>query len=89
MRIRLKSEGFNVYCLVVSSIACSHLNFLPAAAYYWHCGRIECMVNALSLSCFLPAAAKAYFPLWSVCVGKFKYIKRIHNIILYIQLVFI
>ena len=27
-----KSEGFNVYCLVVSGIACSCLNFLPVAA---------------------------------------------------------
>jgi hypothetical protein len=39
-----KSEGFNVYCLVVSSIAWSFEFFTCAAAYYWHCGRIEYMV---------------------------------------------
>jgi hypothetical protein len=47
-----KTAGFNVYCLVVSGIACSCLNFLPAAAYYWHCGRIECMVlSTAAVSC--------------------------------------
>jgi hypothetical protein len=28
------------------------LNFLPAAEYYWHCGRIECMVlSTAAVSC--------------------------------------
>jgi hypothetical protein len=36
---------------VVSSIAWS-FEFLPAAAYYWHCGRIECMVlSTAAVSC--------------------------------------
>ena len=51
--IRQKScVGFNVYCLVVSGNVCSRLNFLHAAAYYWHCGRIECMVlSTAAVSC--------------------------------------
>jgi hypothetical protein len=47
-----KSEGFNVYCLVVSRLLHGRLNFLPAAAYYWHCGRIECNVlSTAAVSC--------------------------------------